>query len=80
MGLGNSYYAHGDLVKAEAAFRDAIRWHPTAGSAFNNLAHVLWEQNRLQEAQEAARQAVSFGGPQQTLYQKTLKEIQNKIW
>ena len=79
MGLGNSYYAQDDLVKAEAAFRDAIRWHPTAGSAFNNLAHVLSEQNRLKEALEAARQAFSLGGPQRDLHQKTLDEIQNKI-
>lgn len=76
IGLGNSYYALGDKESAEAAFREATRRSPTNGSAFNNLAQVLWEQGKQQDALEAARMAVKLGGPLVNVYRKTLEEIQ----
>jgi tetratricopeptide (TPR) repeat protein len=76
IGLGNSYYALGDLKSAERAFREATRLFPTDGAAFNNLAQILLEQGKKQEALEAARKAVSIGGPLAAEYQKTLEEIQ----
>ncbi|MDH3558343.1 MAG: PA2778 family cysteine peptidase [Deltaproteobacteria bacterium] len=76
MGLGNSYYALGDLESAEAAFREATRQFPTNGMAFNNLAQVLWEQGKQQEALEAASRAVDLDGPLVEEYRRTLKEIQ----
>jgi hypothetical protein len=76
MGLGNSYYAFGDLASAEAAFSEATRRHPTDGSAFNNLAQVLWEQGKQEDALEAARRAVELGGPLVDVYKNTLKEIE----
>jgi hypothetical protein len=78
MGLGNSYYALGDLESAEAAFREATRRFPTDGMAFNNLAQVLWEEGKQQEALEAATRAVDLGGPLVEEYRRTLKEIQKK--
>jgi tetratricopeptide (TPR) repeat protein len=79
MGLGNSYYAIGDLKGSERAFREAINLHPNAGSAYNNLAHVLLEQGRYPEALEAARKAVSFGGPLKETYEETLGEIRSHM-
>jgi len=76
MGLGNSYYALGDLVSAEAAFREATIRFPTSGMAYNNLAQVLWERDNRKEALEAARKAVDLGGPLVEEYRRTLKEIQ----
>ncbi len=76
MGLGNSYYALGDKGMAEAAFREATRRFPTNGSAFNNLAQVLWEREKQHEALEAAWKAVELGGPLVKTYRKTLKQIQ----
>jgi len=76
MGLGNSYYALGDLSNAEYAFKDTIRLHPRAGSAYNNLAQVLMEQGRYPEAWEMARKAVYLGGPLQAVYRQTLKDIE----
>ncbi|MCK4486290.1 MAG: tetratricopeptide repeat protein, partial [Desulfobacterales bacterium] len=76
IGLGNSYYALGDKNSAEAAFRQATRRFPTNGSAFNNLAQVLWELGKHQEALEAARQAVKLGGPLVNTYRETLQQIQ----
>jgi len=76
MGLGNSYYALGDLKNSEAAFRQATEAHPREGAAFNNLAHVLLAQGRRIDALAAAQRAVALGGPHQSLFQKTLEEIQ----
>ena len=76
MGIGNSYYALGDLKNSEAAFRQATESHPHEGAAFNNLAHVLLAQGRRQDALDAARQAVALGGPHQSVFRKTLEEIQ----
>lgn len=76
IGLSNSYYAQRDLQAAEKVLRQATVRFPKEGVAFNNLAQVLWEQGKKQEAIEAARQAVSLGGPLVKEYQKTLHEIQ----
>jgi tetratricopeptide (TPR) repeat protein len=76
MGMGNSYFAMGNLKNSEAAFRLATEAYPEEGAAFNNLAHVLLEQGRREEALTAAQRAVSLGGPHQSVFQKTLQEIQ----
>ena len=78
MGLGNSFYALGNLPGAENAFREAVKIHPDAAEAYNNLAQVLFEQGRKQEALDAARRAVTLGGPMSAVYESTLKEIQAK--
>jgi len=76
IGIGNCYYALGELEKAEAVLRKAIRFHPKSGPAFNNLAQIFLEQGRKQEALEAAKKAVSLGGPMRSAYQETLEEIE----
>jgi len=77
MGLGNSLYALGNLPGAENAFKMAVVNHPQAASAHNNLAQVLFEQGRKQEALEAAQRAVAIGGPMAEVYEMTLREIQS---
>lgn len=76
IGLGNSRYALGDLQGAEQAFRSAVRATPRLGAAYNNLAHVLMELDRKDEALQAIHQALRLGGPQAEVFQKTLAEIQ----
>jgi tetratricopeptide (TPR) repeat protein len=76
IGLSNSFYAQGDLNSAEQVLRKTTNLFPNKGAAFNNLAQVLWEQGKKQEAEEAARRAVKLGGPLVEHYQKTLNEIQ----
>ena len=78
MGLGNSFYALGNLPGAENAFREAVKIHPDAADAYNNLGQVLFEQGRKQEALDAARRAVALGGPMSAVYESTLREIQAK--
>jgi len=76
IGIGNCYYALGELENAEKVLIDAIRYHPNSGPAFNNLAQIFFEQGRKQEALEAAKKAVSLGGPMRSVYQETLEEIE----
>lgn len=76
MGLGNSFYALGELTDAEGAFRQVVRLHSDFGPAWNNLAQVLMEQGRGEEALDAARRAVALNGPMMDVFKKTLEEIQ----
>ena len=78
MGLGNSYYALGDYTNSEYIFKDTIRLHPQAGSAYNNLAHVLMAQGRYPEAWKMARKAVFLGGSLQAVFQQTLEKIETE--
>lgn len=75
MGLGNSHYALGNMEAAENAFRLATERFSSNGSAFNNLAQVLWEQGNHEQALKAACKAVAIGGPLVEIYQKTLEQI-----
>jgi Flp pilus assembly protein TadD len=77
LGLGNSYYVLGDLKSSETAFRRAAEAHPREGAAFNNLAHVLLDLGRRDEALAAARRAVALGGPLRSVFQQTLEEIES---
>jgi len=75
IGLGNSRYALGNLAGAEKAFRQAVDVAPQMGAAHNNLAHVLMELDRPEEALIVIHQAIRLGGPQADTFQKTLDEI-----
>jgi tetratricopeptide (TPR) repeat protein len=75
MGLGNTAYALGRTAQAEASFRQATERHPLAAAAFNNLAQTMADQGRLDSALEAARKAVSLGGPDLPAAQATLDQI-----
>jgi tetratricopeptide (TPR) repeat protein len=77
IGLSNSLYAQGELKSAEKVLRKTTDLFPNEGVAFNNLAQVLWEQGKKQEAIKAARHAITLGGPLVKEYQKTLDEIQS---
>jgi len=75
IGLGNVEYALKNLAGAERAFRRASEAQPPSAAAFNNLAYVLSEQGRLDEAEIAARRAVALAGPLLPQSQKTLEDI-----
>jgi tetratricopeptide (TPR) repeat protein len=78
MGRGNTAYALNDFATAESAFRQAAQDHPRTPAAFNNLAQVLADSGRLDEALVAAEHAVSLGGPLLAATQATLEEIRMK--
>ena len=75
IGLGNVEYGLKDLAAAERAFRRASVAHPQSAVALNNLAHVLAALGRLDEAEAAARTAVSLEGPMQAQARETLESI-----
>jgi len=76
IGIGNCWYALGDLNAAESALREANRRFPDEGTVYNNLAHVLFERGDIEAAESAAHQAVGLGGPLVDVYRQTLREIQ----
>lgn len=75
LGLGNVAYSQGDLALSEASYRRATVDHPGSGDAWNNLAQVLFELDRKDEALMAARKAVALGGPRIASYRMTLDSI-----
>jgi len=75
MGLGNSRYGLHELDGAIEAFQRATTLQPENGMAFNNLAHVLYERGKRQEALIAAQHAVDLGGPYLETFRQTLNEI-----
>ena len=79
IGLGNSRYGLKNLAGAEQAFRSAVDAAPQSGAAYNNLAHVLMELDRPDEALEVIDQAIQLGGPLAETFQKTRTEIQQRM-
>ncbi len=79
LGLGNSLYARGDRAGAERAFRDTVRDHPQVAAAHNNLAQVLADAGKWEEAEAEARRAIELGGPQKEIFEKTLARIQARV-
>jgi tetratricopeptide (TPR) repeat protein len=75
IGRGNARYGAGDLAGAEAAYRAALRHHPDAAVAWNNLAEVLALRGARDAALIAARRAVALGGPHAATFQQTVAHI-----
>ncbi len=76
MGLGNTAYHLKDFVQAESVFRQALKAHPESVAVLNNLAQVLADLGRDDEALMLARRAVDLGGPLNDAARETLSEIQ----
>jgi tetratricopeptide (TPR) repeat protein len=62
IGLGNAYYALGDLPSAERALRQALDKHPDSIVVMNNLAHTLSDLGRNSEALELIQRAAAAPG------------------
>lgn len=81
IGLANAHYALGDLGEAEAALRSAVEQHPDSAVALNNLAHVLSEAGRSEEALAVIDRA-GAAGPHAGSVTETraliLKRLQNR--
>jgi tetratricopeptide (TPR) repeat protein len=78
IGQGNAAYAMRDLSGAEAAYREALRRHPGAADAWNNLAQTLLELRRRDEALAAAQRAIDIGGPRLAEYRATLQAVRSQ--
>ena len=74
--LGNAERQLGHATEAEQAYRKAIEADASAArDALNNLAWLLYEQKRLDEAEPLARKAVAEPGPDAYLMLDTLARV-----
>lgn len=76
---GNAHYQLGHLQDAETAYRETLVRQTDFAPALNNLALLLAEQKRFDEAMSLARRAVEIGGDQAENYQNTLRGITSQI-
>ena len=74
--LGNVESRRGNTSAAEQAFRKALTLDASAADAMNNLAWLLYEQKRLEEAEPLARRAVETPAPDVWARLDTLARIQ----
>ena len=79
MGLGNSAYRSGDLLQAESVYQSIITSQPANAAALNNLASVLQDQHRLNEALKIAERASAIAGPWQVHAQLTRDAIRQEL-
>jgi len=59
-GLGNSFFESGDLIQAEQSFRKILESDPDHTATRNNLAQMLADQDRCQEARQIIGEALSL--------------------
>lgn len=78
LGAGNTAYALGQRDAAAKAYRQAVLRHPDFADGWNNLAQVLLELNRRQEASQAIARAVALGGARLPAYLALQANIYNK--
>jgi tetratricopeptide (TPR) repeat protein len=70
LGAGNTAYALGQTAVAVDAYRAAVSRHPDFAEAWNNLAQLLLEQGKRNEASQAIAKAVALGGVRLPRYQE----------
>ena len=74
--LGNAESRLGNRAAAEEAFRRALAIDERSPDALNNLAWLLYEDKRFEEAESLARRAVSLPAPDAWMRLDTLARIQ----
>jgi hypothetical protein len=79
IGLANVEYAQGDLRAAEGTLRSALAAQPQSPLLLNNLAQVLADLDRTDEALALIDRAIALGGPFTSAAQQTRAGIQRKI-
>lgn len=73
--LGNAEMHAGRTIAAEEAFRKALELDPEAADTLNNLAWLLFEQKRIEEAEPIARKAIVTKAPDEWMRLDTLARI-----
>jgi tetratricopeptide (TPR) repeat protein len=73
--LGNAEMRVGRRPAAEEAFRKALELQPDSADTLNNLAWLLFEEKRMDEAEPLARKAVVTKAPDPWLRLDTLARI-----
>jgi tetratricopeptide (TPR) repeat protein len=73
--LGNVEMRLGRRAAAEEAFRKALELEPDSADTLNNLAWLLYEEKRMDEAEPLARKAVAATAPDPWMRLDTLARI-----
>lgn len=73
--LGNAEMRLGRRAAAEEAFRRALELEPDAADTLNNLAWLLFEEQRIEEAEPLARKAAYTAAPDPWMRLDTLARI-----
>jgi len=73
--LANAETKLGHSAEAEDAFRKALAIDPSSRDALNNLAWLLYQNRRLDEAESLARKAIAEPGPDSYLILDTLAHV-----
>ena len=73
--LGNAEMRMGRRLAAEEAFRKALEIDPQSADTLNNLAWLLYEEKRIEEAEPIARQAAITKAPDAWMRLDTLARI-----
>jgi phosphoglycolate phosphatase-like HAD superfamily hydrolase len=63
----------------DPALRQALPYHPRSDALLNNLAHLVAEAGRLEEALALADSAVTLAGPHQATARETRDEIRRRL-
>jgi len=75
-GLGNSYYAMGEFVAAETAYRSALKIDPQKAEVWNNLAYTLAQLGRHESSMDAIDHALELE-PDNQNFRDSYDEIVN---
>lgn len=75
LGVANSLYTQGRLDEAEQAYRGLIAAFPADPVAYNNLALMLADKARWEEAEELVGTALRIGGPLRGEFLDTQRQI-----
>ncbi|HEX8170748.1 MAG TPA: tetratricopeptide repeat protein [Thermoanaerobaculia bacterium] len=73
--LGNAEMRLGRRPAAEEAFRKALALQPESADTLNNLAWLLYEEKRIEEAEPLARKAATTAAPDPWMRLDTLARI-----
>ncbi len=76
VGLANTLYALRDLPASESLLRDALAQQPASVPVLNNLAMVVGEQGRIDEALELVAAAERSPGPYAEMVADTRRAIE----
>lgn len=77
--LGNSRFARGELASAEANLREAVKRSPDNWMPLNNLAYVVLQAGRPDEALPLAQKAVELAGVDAAEAEATLAEVEEAL-
>jgi len=75
-GLGNSYYAMGEFIAAETAYRSALMIDPQKAEVWNNLAYVLAQLGRHESSMDAIDRALELD-PDNQNFKDSYNELVN---